>query len=125
MAIGKPPLIVPTCAACGRLENDHDVRHLFVRQEVEEPKPPPPSPEESEKSVDANPQGEEGPEGEDDGRPSTAESRGEMIRRYQEQHLCIGCNHVEVCEMGRHTAEMFREGWFVVLRDCNFHESAD
>lgn len=55
----------------------------------------------------------------DDGLPSQTSSRGEMIRRYTEQHRCVSCQHNEVCEMGRHTSEMFREGWYVVVSDCN------
>lgn len=65
---------------------------------------------------------EEGPQRDDDGRPSQAEGKGEMVRRYGEQHLCVGCNHVEVCEVGRHTSELFRDGWYVVISDCNTFE---
>lgn len=126
MGLGKPPLIVETCGCCGRTKDDHDVRHIFVSQKIEDVNSlsVPPSESETETQSPSDLQ-EEGPEPEDDGRPSQAEGRGEMVRRYTEQHLCIGCEHVEVCEMGRHTAEMFREGWFAVISDCNFHESAD
>ncbi len=81
----------------------------------------PPSESEAEKEPVSDLQ-EEGPSREDDGRPSNAEGKGEMIRRYQEQHLCVGCVHVEVCEVGRHTAELFGGGWFVVISDCNSFE---
>ena len=99
------------CASCGNPRHNHKLRHRFVN----------PEPIEVEKSPDETPQ-DEGPQRGDDGRPSQAESKGEMIRRYQEQHRCIGCVHVEVCEVGRHTAELFGGGWYVVISDCNSFE---
>ncbi len=61
-------------------------------------------------------------ETQDDGRPSSASSNGERLRRYQEQHICIDCSHIDVCEVGRHSAELFREGWHIVIGDCSHFE---
>ena len=127
MGLAKPPLIVDTCASCGRTEDDHNVRHRFVSQQTEDvkPEPLPPSEPEVEEEPPSDPEEASADNDADDGRPSQASGRGEMIRRYQEQHLCVGCAHVEVCEVGRHTAELFGGGWFVVISDCNSHETAD
>ena len=104
------------CASCGNPRHNHKLRHRFVAPEPE------PEPEIEDVNASPIPPQEEGSEPGDDGRPSQAENKGEMVRRYSEQHLCIGCGHVEVCEVGRHTSELFRDGWYVVISVCNTFE---
>ncbi len=53
---------------------------------------------------------------------SDARTVGERQARYQDQHLCMGCNHSGVCEVGRHTSELFMKGWLVSIGDCDQFE---
>jgi hypothetical protein len=50
---------------------------------------------------------------------SQAATQGEKHARYSEQHLCCGCAHLAVCEVGRHTADLFAQDWLVSVADCS------
>lgn len=53
------------------------------------------------------------------------ETVGEKHSRYGDQHLCVGCIHALVCEVGRHTAELFTQAWLVVIADCSNYVSME
>lgn len=46
------------------------------------------------------------------------ETGGERLARFQEEHLCLRCVHLAVCEIGRKTTQTFGEGWLVTVGDC-------
>lgn len=58
-------------------------------------------------------------------RATKAVTEGEKLARYGEQHLCVGCIHALVCEVGRHTAELFTQSWLVVIADCSNYVSME
>ena len=59
------------------------------------------------------------PPEEDTPTPITKVERPQTKGRYEDNHLCFGCGHAPVCEVGRHTAELYARGWLVTIADCN------
>jgi len=49
--------------------------------------------------------------------PKPATKR-EAHQEYAEAHTCVSCIHSQVCEVGRHTAELYLSGWQVTISDC-------
>ena len=51
---------------------------------------------------------------------SNADNLGEALSRYGETHLCVGCAHATVCEVGRLTASMAMASnrILVTVADC-------
>lgn len=51
--------------------------------------------------------------------PDQPATKREQRTAYEDGHKCIGCIHAGVCEVGRHTAELYVAGWEIRIDDCS------
>lgn len=51
--------------------------------------------------------------------PQTPTTKREARKLYEDAHQCFTCIHTQVCEVGRHTAELFVAGWQITISDCS------
>lgn len=51
--------------------------------------------------------------------PHTPTTKREAKLLYEQKHKCVSCVHAQVCEVGRHTAELYVQGWQIVIGDCS------